>query len=322
VSRLRRAWSRARRLLPRRRAAVVDACLFFNELDLFELRLRELWDVVDRFVVVEASFSHAGARKPLLFAEHAERFAPWREKIVHRALAQAPLERPRDERERAVLERFQRDAIGAAVEPLGLRGGDVVVVSDVDEIPRASAVPSLAERVDAARFAVFVQRHHHRYVNHAWPGGTPPAWCGSVACRWREMRRVGAHRVRRGGDRAGVLFAREDPRWSYVRDGGWHLTWMGGAEAAWTKAQNVFDSLDRASGLRDVGPPQPIRAFPSAVTRAECREIQAHYLAHADPVPAFTPLDFDAFEIEQDVPAALLRDRDRYRRWFFFTSGV
>jgi hypothetical protein len=301
---------------------VVDACIFFNELDLLELRFQELWDVVDRFVVVEATWSHAGAPKPLFFEENRERFAPYAEKVVSHALTDPPIAAARDPAGRAVLESRQRDAIGAALLPLRLSGRDVVLVSDVDEIPRASTIGSLPHRLAASPFAVYVQRHYHRYVNHAWPAGSgPPLWLGSVACRYRTLRRRGAHHARRGRNQAGVLLERKDPRWSYVDDGGWHLTWMGGAEAAWTKAQNVLEVLDKASGLRDLGPPLPIRAYPARISRDECRDVQARYLANAED-PAFTPLDFDRFAIEQDVPDAMRKDPERFRRWFFFTSGL
>jgi hypothetical protein len=322
MNRISRGWSRLTALASRSRAKVVDACMLFNELDLLELRLRELWPVVDRFVVVEAAFSHAGAPKPLFLAESGSRFQPFREKLVTHTLRTPPLAAPRNEAERAVIERFQRDAIGAALAPLGLARRDVVIVSDIDEVPRATTLASLDDRLHGARFCVFIQRHYHRYVNHAGPDGSEPLrWLGSVACRYATLRRIGAHRVRVGARRAGILFERSDPRWSYVEDGGWHLTWMGGAEASWTKAQNVLHVLDKASGLRDLGPTLPIQVFPSDVSRERCRELQAEYLAHAE-APAFTPLDFDEFRIEQDVPGALVEQRDRFRRWFFFTTGV
>jgi len=296
--------------------------MLFNELDLLELRLRELWDAVDAFVVVEAAYSHAGASKPLFFAESAERFAPYRAKVAYHVLRTPPISAPRTQAERTVLENHQRDAIGEALARLGLHGRDVVVVSDLDELPRATAVPSLHGRLAASPFAVFVQRHYHRYVNHAWPPGTsPPLWLGSVACRYATLRRIGAHRVRRDKNRAGIVLGARDPRWSYVDEGGWHFTWMGGPEAAWTKAQNVMDFVEKASGLRDVGPPMAIRTYPAAVSRDVCREVQASYLAHAE-APAFTPLDVDDVRIEQDVPDAMRRHPERFRRYLFFTRGL
>jgi hypothetical protein len=312
---------RAREGWLRRRPRVFDGSMLFNELDVLELRLRELWPVVDRFVVVEATHSHTGAKKPAFLSDSAERFAAYREKLVVHVLREAPPAPARTEAERLVLESGQREAIGPAMERAGLRGGDVVLVSDVDEIPRPSAVATLPRLLWSARYAVLVQDLLHRWVNHAWPGGRPPGWCGTVACRGRTARAVGTHRVRRGRNRAGHLLDERVPHAAYVERAGWHLTWLGGAEASWTKAQNVMDTLDRASGLRDLGPPSPIRVFPASVSREECRAVQERWLAQAE-APAFTPLDYDRFEVEQDVPEALRRDRERFRRWFFFTSGV
>lgn len=54
---------------------IIDCFTFFNELDVLEIRLRELDGVVDRFVLVEATLTHQGKPKPLLYAENKERFA-------------------------------------------------------------------------------------------------------------------------------------------------------------------------------------------------------------------------------------------------------
>ena len=35
-----------------------DCCMFYNENDLFEIRLNQHWDFVDKFVVVEAGETH------------------------------------------------------------------------------------------------------------------------------------------------------------------------------------------------------------------------------------------------------------------------
>lgn len=44
---------------------IVDAFPFYNELDMLEFRLKELWDTVDHFVLVEATVSYVGNPKPL-----------------------------------------------------------------------------------------------------------------------------------------------------------------------------------------------------------------------------------------------------------------
>ena len=49
---------------------VFDSIIFFNELDLLEMRLNILNDVVDYFVVTESPFTVSGNEKPLYYAEN------------------------------------------------------------------------------------------------------------------------------------------------------------------------------------------------------------------------------------------------------------
>ena len=53
---------------------VYDCFSFFNELDLLEIRLNVLKDVVDKFVLVEATRTHTGRPKPLYYEENKARF--------------------------------------------------------------------------------------------------------------------------------------------------------------------------------------------------------------------------------------------------------
>lgn len=55
---------------------VFDAFMFFNELDLLELRLRELGEVVDHFVLIEANATHTLKPKPFVFEQNQVRLAP------------------------------------------------------------------------------------------------------------------------------------------------------------------------------------------------------------------------------------------------------
>lgn len=61
--------------------AVYDCCIFWMENDLFEIRLNQHWNFVDKFIVVEAGETHTGTKKPFNFDN--ERFKPWASKIVY-----------------------------------------------------------------------------------------------------------------------------------------------------------------------------------------------------------------------------------------------
>ena len=62
---------------------IFDTFTFYNELDLLELRLNILGDVVDYFVINEATITFTGKTKPLYYFENKERFKKWEDKIIY-----------------------------------------------------------------------------------------------------------------------------------------------------------------------------------------------------------------------------------------------
>ena len=48
-----------------------------------QVRLSELYDVVDYFVITESAITHQNDPKPLYYKENAARFAKFADKIVH-----------------------------------------------------------------------------------------------------------------------------------------------------------------------------------------------------------------------------------------------
>ena len=69
---------------------VFDSFIFFNELDLLEMRLNILNDVVDHFVLTESPFTVSGNEKPLYYQENKDRFGKFNDKIVHYVTEEIP----------------------------------------------------------------------------------------------------------------------------------------------------------------------------------------------------------------------------------------
>ncbi|KAG6541965.1 hypothetical protein Mapa_016602 [Marchantia paleacea] len=117
------------RLQPRR---VFDAVLFSNELDLLEIRFRELHNHVHKFIVVESDHTFTGRKKPLFFAENHKRFEFIKDKVVAgkvRGRELWPGEDPFN------LERNQRHETNRIIAQSGIADTDLLIMSDVDEIP-------------------------------------------------------------------------------------------------------------------------------------------------------------------------------------------
>jgi beta-1,4-mannosyl-glycoprotein beta-1,4-N-acetylglucosaminyltransferase len=62
---------------------IYDAFTFYNELDLLELRLEELYDYVDYFVIVESDRTFTNIPKPYYFEDNKNRYSKYLDKIRH-----------------------------------------------------------------------------------------------------------------------------------------------------------------------------------------------------------------------------------------------
>ena len=132
---------------------VYDCCMFLNENDLYEIRLNEHWDFVDKFIVVEAGETHTGLKKPLNF-DHA-RFEKYKEKIVYVSFDnfedemkkhpelldyEATKDRGKDHvAEDWTRDHFQANYFNVVLAQLGAQDHDIVYVSCLDEIIKKSA---------------------------------------------------------------------------------------------------------------------------------------------------------------------------------------
>jgi beta-1,4-mannosyl-glycoprotein beta-1,4-N-acetylglucosaminyltransferase len=127
-----------------------DMVPFFNELEILELRLETLDPVVDKFVICEATTTHSGKPKPLLLQENGHRFARWAHKIKH-----------------VVVELGQTTDWGREKEQRvclwhGFSGhpSDLIILSDVDEIPNPEAVGAAEEIMSGVMFLRSSRRQH------------------------------------------------------------------------------------------------------------------------------------------------------------------
>ncbi|MET1046518.1 MAG: hypothetical protein ABWX70_07425 [Hyphomicrobium sp.] len=130
---------------------IFDCFTFYNELDLLEVRLHELYDVVDRFVLVEASQTFKGNPKPLYFKANQNAFARYADKITH-VIVEFPQDIMAAQRSTHpsnpswARQHYQRDQIAQGLINAG--PDDLVIIADVDEIISA---PKLREAIAKRR---------------------------------------------------------------------------------------------------------------------------------------------------------------------------
>lgn len=112
---------------------IYDCFTFFNELDLLEIRLNILKDVVDKFVLVEAGETHTGKPKPFYFKANEERFGAFKDKIIYVGIDKFPAGH-----DAWWNENYQRNMILEGLKYA--KPDDVIMISDLDEIPKPTIV--------------------------------------------------------------------------------------------------------------------------------------------------------------------------------------
>jgi beta-1,4-mannosyl-glycoprotein beta-1,4-N-acetylglucosaminyltransferase len=119
---------------------IIDTFTFYNELDLLYYRLSLLYDVVDKFILVEASKTHKGNDKPLFYLENKARFKEFEDKIIH--VIDYDLTSSAEHNIHLYLkdniwknENHQRNCIDYGIRSLNLSDEDIIIISDADEIP-------------------------------------------------------------------------------------------------------------------------------------------------------------------------------------------
>ena len=205
---------------------VYDCFQFFNELDILKLRMHVLNDVADRFVISESTVTFSGEKKPLYFQENREMFAPFEDKIIHKVVDDTPMD----------VSAFMRDSHQKCAVARGLAGArpeDIVIFSDVDEIPNPEAVKRVLADFDDSKIYALAQRNFYCYLDMEETSGnllsitgefegitgSDRKWLGTKICSYRMLSSYTTEQLR---DKA------QKPLMVRVPDGGWHFSYMGG----------------------------------------------------------------------------------------------
>jgi len=200
---------------------IIDSFIFYNELDLLEIRLAELDNVVDLFVLVESTKTFQNEDKPLYYNENKARFLKYSHKINHIIVDDMPdINKPFE------LEAHQRNAI---MRGLGnCAPEDQIIVSDVDEIPKAGCV------VEASRmqgFKAFRQQLFYYFINCECIELNDLPW--SIMCEFEGMEKPQKLRDRLV-ELQGLLMAGSyvtDNSIQLIEEAGWHFSYLGGLDA-------------------------------------------------------------------------------------------
>ncbi|XP_059633670.1 uncharacterized protein LOC132276313 [Cornus florida] len=116
------------REFPRR---VYDAVLFSNELEILTIRWKELYPYVTQFVLLESNATFTGLPKPLVFESNRHQFEFVEPRLTYGNIAGKFKKGENPFKEEA----YQRIALDYLLKQAGITDDDLLIMSDVDEIP-------------------------------------------------------------------------------------------------------------------------------------------------------------------------------------------
>jgi len=228
---------------------IVDSFPFFQELDLLEVRLTVMDPIVDRFVIVEGTRTYAGAPKPLRLLENKDRYAKWWHKIDYIVVDDWPVTD-----DPWVTENHQRNSLARGWARL--KDDDVIISTDLDEIPKPETVMRYAGMKGVKWF---LQQDYRNFFNAR--NADEPLWFGGPRMlTYGEFRRLGELKKykyckfspREVNQGATAVKLRRMRNVILLPDGGWHFSFLGGVEAIIKKIQayshqerNTPEFLDR-----------------------------------------------------------------------------
>lgn len=210
---------------------IYDIFTYNGEADILEIRLNILDEYVDQFIIVEATTTFSGNKKPLYYKAQKARFKKWKKKIKYFviddeydpeiiALADRSPNVPANGPSHWKREFCQKESIKKALTHL--EPDDICVISDVDEIWN----PQTAEKTLLGDFDVLKLRQivYSYYLNNR----SSEPWAGPVVAKYLVVRISCLNHLR-------TRFTHK-----LIDNSGWHFTSMGGLDEVRRKLNDSY----------------------------------------------------------------------------------
>ena len=205
---------------------IIDSFIFYNELDLLKYRLHILNNFVDYFILVESTHTFTGKVKPLYYNENKNLFTKFHNKIIHIIVEDFPYKHPNISflhKHQWQNEYFQRNCIPRGINLIKdkLKNDDVILTSDVDEIPDPNILAQIKNNtLDFNKTGLNKLTLDMYYYNLHYRVGDGQNWNGIKLLTWKAYKHI-------------RLSFQQMRIWEHshhvpaIKNGGWHLSYFG-----------------------------------------------------------------------------------------------
>ena len=211
---------------------IFDCFMYFDEEQILDLRLNVLYNEVDYFVIVESIYNHKGEQRDLLF--DIQKFQKFKEKIIYLIYKEIPrqiefIKEEDDERVKGrkyIMNALYRENAQRNYILEGLKNAnkeDLILVSDVDEIPKLSSLDlnKIKDEIILFKQDMFYYKYNLTLPNFKWTGTkairkkklNSPQWLRNVKDRKYPFFRIDT-----------VFSDKKYINIKIIEDGGWHFS--------------------------------------------------------------------------------------------------
>jgi len=208
--------------------------MFFDEEMLLDLRLNILDKFVDKFVIVESSYTHSGKKKKLIF--DINKYSKFKEKIDYITLTDPPKgieeinnnDSDSEISRKAIFNAIKRENLQRETIFNGLKNADKndwIIISDLDEIPDLTNINfnNIKNKIIFFKQKIFYYKLNLELKTLRW--------IGAKACRKKHLKSPQWLRNIKGKIypiwRIDIFFS--EKKYNdifFVEDGGWHFTYV------------------------------------------------------------------------------------------------
>jgi beta-1,4-mannosyl-glycoprotein beta-1,4-N-acetylglucosaminyltransferase len=208
---------------------IIDCFIFYNELDLLNYRLNVLNDVVDYFILVEATHTHSGKAKELFYENNKSMFSKFHNKIIHVIVDDLPYKFPNidyEQKQQWANEKFQRNCGARGLGPIpDLRRNDYIIIADLDEIPDPRILHQIKnDNVSFSLEVYALEMHFYFYNLH-----------GKLPHKWYHTKIISVDKL------ISIKRTFDDVRFvqcPIISSAGWHLSYFGDENFISNKLKN------------------------------------------------------------------------------------
>ena len=213
---------------------IYDCFMFYDEDLVIDLRLNILNEHVHEFVIVESKFTHSGKKRELLF--DINKYSKFKNKINYIVLENEPVDLEKvhdndtDDKKNSKYimnalkrENFQRNGIKKGLT--NAKPDDLILVSDVDEIPNLSNLD-----INEVNDNIILFKQNFYYYKFNLKLEDMP-WLGTKGCKYKNLK--SPQWLRNIKDkkypfwRLDVLFSNKKySNIKFIDNGGWHFSNM------------------------------------------------------------------------------------------------